>query len=176
VVVGGGGRREPMLPLELFRVRQFNAANLVTFIVYAALVGATFVVPVGLQQVAGYAPLQAGAALVPVTILMLALSARAGQLAQRIGPRLPMSLGPIIAGAGLALLVRLDAGTTYLTTVLPAIVVFGLGLSLTVAPLTSTVLSAVSDEHAGGAAAPNNHAAPGARPVSVSAPPLASGL
>src|SRR5262249_62331358 len=171
VVVGGGGRREPMLPLELFRVRQFNAANLVTFIVYAALVGATFVVPVGLQQVAGYAPLQAGAALVPVTILMLALSARAGQLAQRIGPRLPMSLGPIIAGAGLALLVRLDAGTTYLTTVLPAIVVFGLGLSLTVAPLTSTVLSAVDREPGGGGGPAAQHAAPAAGATPGGPPP-----
>jgi len=166
----------PMLPLELFRIRQFDAANLVTLIVYAALVGATFLLPVVLQQVAGYSPLQAGAALVPVTILMLALSARAGSLSQRIGPRLPMSLGPIVAGAGLALLVRVDAGTTYLSAVLPGIVVFGLGLSLTVAPLTSTVLSAVSDEHAGVASAINNDVARVAGLIAVAALPVVSGI
>jgi len=102
----------PMLPLELFELRQFDAANLVTFIVYAALVGSTFLLPVVLQVVVGYSPLQAGAALVPITLLMLALSAQAGRLSQRIGPRLPMALGPIVAGAGLALLVRVDAGST----------------------------------------------------------------
>lgn len=166
----------PMLPLELFGFRQFDAANLVTFIVYAALVGSTFLLPVVLQVVVGYSPVQAGAALVPITLLMLALSARAGRLSQRIGPRLPLALGPIVAGAGLALLVRVDAGTTYLGAVLPGIIVFGLGLSLTVAPLTSTVLAAVSEEHAGVASAVNNDVARVAGLIAVAALPVVSGI
>lgn len=166
----------PMLPLELFGFRQFDAANLVTFIVYAALVGSTFLLPVVLQVVVGYSPLQAGAALVPITLLMLALSARAGRLSQRIGPRLPMALGPVVAGAGLALLVRVDAGSTYLGAVLPGITVFGLGLSLTVAPLTSTVLASVSEEHAGVASAVNNDVARVAGLIAVAALPIVSGI
>ncbi len=166
----------PMLPLEIFSSRQFSSANLVTFVVYGALGGSIFLLPVVLQKVAGFSPIAAGAALLPVTILMLTLSARAGRLAQRIGPRLPMTVGPIVAGTGLALLTRVDAGSTYLGTVLPAMTVFGLGLSLTVAPLTSTVLAAASDRHAGVASAVNNDVSRVAGLVAVAALPVVAGI
>ena len=137
--------RHPMLPLDIFRSRQFTAANLVTFAVYASLGITFFLLVVNLQQVLGYSPMQAGLATLPVTALMLALSARAGLLADRIGPRLPMTVGPLGIAAGLALLSRVQEGTTYLGTVLPGLVVFGLGLTLTVRPSTATVLAAAAD-------------------------------
>ena len=166
----------PMLPLYLFQSRQLIAANLVTFIVYAALGGSIFLLPVVLQQAVGFSPLQAGAALAPVTILMLALSSRAGRLSRRIGPRLPMTLGPIVAGAGLSLLTRLGPGSSYLGDLLPAMVVFGLGLSLTVAPLTSTALSAIGEEHAGVASAVNNAVSRVAGLIAVAALPVVAGI
>src|SRR5580700_4019415 len=132
-----------MLPLGVFASRQFSAANAVTFVVYAALGGVLFLVPTVLQVVRGYTPLQAGIALLPVTVIMLVLSARSGALAARIGPRLQMSVGPVIIGIGLALFTRLGPSGNYLSEVLPALVVFGLGLALNVAPLTMTVLDAV---------------------------------
>ena len=166
----------PMLPLTLFRTRQFAAANLVTLIVYAALGGSVFLLPVVLQKTVGLSPLASGAALAPVTILMLILSARAGRLSRRIGPRLPMTLGPIVAGIGLMLLTRLGPGSTYVAGVLPAVVVFGLGLSLTVAPLTSTVLAAISEEHAGVASAINNAVSRVAGLLAVAALPTLAGI
>jgi hypothetical protein len=131
----------PMLPLAVFRARQFAATNTVTFIVYAALVGATFLLPVELQVVWGYSPLASGAALLPLTAIMLELSARSGRLASQIGPRLQMSVGPVVTGAGFALLTIAAHGSSYVIDVLPAVTVFGLGLAITVAPLT--VLSPV---------------------------------
>src|SRR5207248_11281845 len=113
----------PMLPLDVFRSRQFTAANLVTFVVYAALGGSLFLLPIQLQRVVGFSPLKAGTALIPITVVMLLLSARAGRLAQRIGPRLPMPVGPTLAGVGLALLARIGAGSTYVGEVLPAVLV-----------------------------------------------------
>jgi EmrB/QacA subfamily drug resistance transporter len=166
----------PLLSLALFRSRQFVAANLVTLLVYAALGGSFFLLPVALQGVMGLSPIQAGAALLPVTLLMLALSARAGRLSQRIGPRLPMTLGPMVAGLGLALLARVAPDSSFLGVVLPAIVVFGLGLSLTVAPLTATVLAAVSDEHAGAASAINNDISRVAGLIAVAALPQIAGI
>jgi predicted MFS family arabinose efflux permease len=166
----------PMLPLEIFGSSQFTAANLVTFVVYAALGGALFLLPIQLQRVVGFSPLKAGTALIPITVVMLLLSARAGRLAQRIGPRVPMTVGPIVAGVGLALLVRVTAGSTYTGAVLPAVIVFGLGLSLTVAPLTSTVLAAASEEHAGVASAVNNDVARVAGLVAVAALPIVAGI
>jgi len=167
--------QHPMLPMDLFRSRQFSAANAVTFVVYAALGGALFLLPIQLQRVLGWSALASGTALVPITILMLLLSARAGRLAQRIGPRLPMTLGPIVAGTGLLLLGRLGDGA-YLTGVLPAMIVFGLGLSLTVAPLTATVLAAASASRAGIASAVNNDVARVAGLVAVAALPVAAGI
>jgi EmrB/QacA subfamily drug resistance transporter len=168
--------RHPMLPLDIFTSRQFTSANLVTFVVYGALGGSFFLLPIQLQRVAGYSPLASGVALVPTTLVMLLLSARAGRLAQRIGPRLPMSLGPLLAAVGLALLVRIDAGGSYLVDVLPGVLVFALGLSLTVAPLTSTVLAAASAEHAGVASAINNDVARVAGLLAVAVLPVAAGI
>lgn len=170
------GREAALVPLELFASRQFSAANAVTFVVYAALGGALFLLPIQLQSTAGFSPLEAGAALVPMTIVMLLLSARAGRLAQRIGPRLPMSVGPIVAAVGLALLAQIDASSTYAAAVLPGVVVFALGLSLTVAPLTSTVLSAGGEAHAGVSAAVNNAVARIGGLIAVAVIPAAAGI
>jgi EmrB/QacA subfamily drug resistance transporter len=149
----------PMLPLSVFGQRQFAATNAVTFVVYAALTGATFLLPVVLQVVSGYSPLASGLALLPLTVVMLALSGRSGQLAARIGPRLQMSAGPIVVGAGLAMLTLATYGATYGVYVLPAVVVFGLGLAITVAPLTATALNSAPAQHSGIASAVNNDVA-----------------
>lgn len=148
--------RSPMVPMGMFRSRQFSGANLTTLAVYAGLGGAMFLLVIHLQQALGYSALEAGAALVPFTILMLLLSSRAGQLAQRIGPRLPMTVGPLIAGGGLFLMGRIEPGVTFASTVLPAVLVFGLGMTLTVAPLTSAVLAAVEEQHLGVGSGVNN--------------------
>ena len=166
----------PMLPLSIFRSRQFSAANGVTFVVYGALGGALFLVPVVLQQVCGYSPLQAGIALLPVTFIMLALSARSAALAARIGPRLQMTTGPLVIAAGMALFVRLDSSGDYLTQVLPAVLVFGFGLAINVAPLTSTALSAAPAEHSGIASAVNNDVARAASLIAVAVLPVAAGI
>jgi EmrB/QacA subfamily drug resistance transporter len=166
----------PVLPLSLFSSRQFNATNIVTFAVYGALGGALFLLPIQLEQVSGYTPLQAGISLLPLTVIMLALSARSGALAARIGPRLQMSVGPVIIAAGIALLARIGPSGNYLTEVLPAVVVFGLGLATCVAPLTATVLGAVSDQHAGAASAVNNDVARAASLIAVAVLPAAAGL
>ena len=149
----------PMVPLGVFRSEQFSGANAVTFAVYAALGTVTFLLVVHLQTDLGYSALEAGASLLPITACMLLLSARSGALAQRIGPRWPMTIGPLVVAVGMALLGRVEPGTTYWATVFPALIVLGLGLSLTVAPLTATVLGAVDDSHAGIASAINNSVA-----------------
>jgi MFS family permease len=166
----------PIMPLTLFRSRQFSAGNAVTLIVYAALAGALFLIPVQLQVVSGFPPVAAGSALLPVTVVMLLLSARMGRLAQRVGPRLPMTVGPIVAGAGLLLLVRVGAGSSYFSSVLPAVLVFALGLSATVAPLTATVLASAEVRHAGVASGVNNAVARAAGLLAVAGLPLAVGL
>jgi EmrB/QacA subfamily drug resistance transporter len=167
---------DPLMPLDLFRSTQFSAANGVTFVVYAGLGGALFLLPVALQEVSGYSPLEAGAALLPLTVLMLLLSARSGALAARIGPRLQMSVGPLVAGAGLALLSRATGSGGYFEDVFPAVVVFGLGLAFTVAPLTATVLAAAPAEHAGVASAINNDVARTASLMAVAILPAAAGI
>ena len=148
--------RAPMLPLELFRSHNFSAVNLATLCVYAGLIGAFFFITLFLQQVAGYSAFEAGAATTPVTVLMFLLSGRFGALASRIGPRLPMGLGPLIAAAGLLWLARVDSDAPYLSGILPAVLLFGLGLAMTVAPLTTTVLDAVEERHVGIASGVNN--------------------
>jgi EmrB/QacA subfamily drug resistance transporter len=168
--------RQPMLPLALFRDRQFSGANAMTLAVYGALGGAFFLLVVELQVVLGYSALEAGAALVPVTLLMLLLSTRAGALAQQIGPRLPMSLGPAIVAAGLLLWTQVDAGSSYLTAVLPGAIVFGLGLSLTVAPLTATIMASADDRHLGAASGINNAVARVAGLLAVALLPAVVGL
>ncbi len=166
----------PMLPLGIFSSRQFTAANLVTLAVYAALGGALFLLAVDLQQALRYSPVSAGAALFPVTVVMLLLSARAGALAQRIGPRMPMTVGPVIVTAGLLLMRRISPGGHYVAVVLPAVIVFGLGLSLTVAPLTATVLEAADERHAGVASGVNNAVARAAGLLAVAVLPALAGL
>jgi len=166
----------PMVPLGIFRSLQFSGANAVTFVVYGALSSVTFLLVVYLQTGLGYDALEAGAALLPVTVLTLVFSPRAGALAQRIGPRLPMTLGPLIVAAGTALFARVEPGTTYWESVFPAAVVLGAGLSLTVAPLTATVLAAVDDDHAGVASAVNNAVARIAGLLAIAVLPAAAGL
>jgi EmrB/QacA subfamily drug resistance transporter len=167
---------QPMLPLELFRIRPFTAANLVTFAVYAALGGVFFLVVLNLQVVSGFSPLAAGTALLPVTALMLVLSARAGALGQRIGPRVPMTAGPLVCAGALLLLARVGPDAEYLTDILPAAILLGLGLSLTVAPLTATALGSVPERHAGIASGVNNAVARAAGLLAVATLPLAAGI
>ena len=147
--------RAPMLPLSLFRERNFTIGNLATLTTYLGLGGVIFLLPVFLQEVSGYSPVQAGLALLPVTSLMIVLSRRFGALADRIGSRVLISLGALVAGCGLLLLARVDQRADYVSEVLPALLVFGLGLAMLVAPLTATVLGAVEEDHAGVAAAVN---------------------
>ena len=168
--------RHPLLPLVIFRSRQFTAANVITFIIYGALGGALFLLPIQLQRVVGLSALESGSALIPMTILMLLLSSLAGRFAQRTGPRLPMTVGPLIAAFGLALLVRVGPGGGYWFTIFPAVIVFGLGLSITVAPLTATVLAAAGPDHAGIASAINNDVARAAGLIAVATLPLVAGI
>jgi EmrB/QacA subfamily drug resistance transporter len=166
----------PMLPLAIFAQRQFASVNAVAFLVYGALTGATFLLPVVLQVVSGYSPLDSGLALLPLTILMLALSGRSGQLAARIGPRLQLTTGPVVTGAGLALLTLAPSGSSYALYVLPAAVVFGLGLAITVAPLTATAMSSAPSDHAGIASAVNNDMARLGGLLAVAALPALAGI
>ena len=166
----------PMLPLDVFRSRQFTGANAVTFVVYGALGGALFLLPVELQLVDHYSPMEAGLSLLPVTVIMLTFSARSGQLAARIGPRLQMSAGPLVVGAGLVLLSRAADGSNYLTHVFPAVLLFAVGLAITVAPLTATAMGAAPAEHAGVASAVNNVVARAAGLLAVALLPLVSGI
>jgi EmrB/QacA subfamily drug resistance transporter len=167
---------DPVLPLVVFRSRQFSATNIVTFIVYGALGGVLFLLPIQLQQVSGYTALEAGISLLPVTVIMLVLSARSGALAARIGPRLQMSVGPVLVGIGIALLVRINENGDYLTQVLPGVLVLGLGLATTVAPLTSTALGAVPASRSGVASAVNNDVARAAGLIAVAVLPAAAGI
>jgi EmrB/QacA subfamily drug resistance transporter len=160
---------EPMLALSIFRSRNFAVGNLVTFAAYAGLGAATFFVAVFLQQVAGYSAFEAGFALLPITLLLVTLSRRFGALATRFGPRLLMTAGPLTGGAGLLLFARLDASGDFLGQVLPATLVFGLGLAMTVAPLTATVLEGADRRHAGVASGVNNAIARVAALVAIAA-------
>jgi hypothetical protein len=166
----------PMLPLEIFSSKAFSAANLVTFLVYASNGGVFFLVVLNLQVVAGFSPLAGGVALLPITALMLLLSARSGALAQRIGPRIPMTVGPLVCAVALILMSRVGAGASYWLAVLPPVIILGLGLSLLVAPLTATALGALDDAHAGIASGVNNAVARAAGLLSVAVLPLAAGL
>ena len=166
----------PMMPLGMFRSRQFSAANLVTFVVYAALSGFFFLFVAFLQISMGYSPIAAGAASLPVTALMLLLSARSGALAQRIGARIPLSLGPLIIAVGLVLTTRIEPGDSYVTAVLPAVVVFGAGLTLVVAPVTATVLAAADSRHSGIASGINNAVSRVGGLLAVAVLPLIAGL
>jgi EmrB/QacA subfamily drug resistance transporter len=168
--------RHPMVPLDLFASRQFSGANGATLFVYASLGATTFFVVVYLQTSLGYSPLEAGAVFLPLTLLMLLFSARAGALAQRIGPRWPMTIGSLIVAIGVALFVRVAPGVSYVAGVLPATIVLGIGLTLTVAPLTTAVLAAVADNHAGVGSAVNNAVARIGSLLAVAVLPAMAGL
>ncbi|MCA0144014.1 MFS transporter [Blastococcus sp. LR1] len=168
--------RHPLIPPELFADRQFSAANATTLFVYAAL-GALFVLLVlQLQVVSGFSPLLAGTALLPLTALMLVFSARVGALAQRIGPRPLLTAGPLVAAGGVLLMLRVGPEASYLSDVLPAVTLFGAGLTLLVAPLTATVLDSAEDRHAGVASGVNNAVARAAGLLAVAVVPAAAGL
>lgn len=166
----------PMLPVGIFSSSQFTFANLLTFVVYGALGGVFFLLVVQLQNGLRYSALEAGAASLPVTVLMLTLSPSAGALAQRVGPRLLLTVGPLTIGGSMLLMTRIEPGVSYVTGVLPAVTLFGLGLSSTVAPVTITVLAAADERHAGVASGVNNAVARVAGLLAVAVLPIAAGI
>jgi EmrB/QacA subfamily drug resistance transporter len=147
---------QPMLPLELFQTRNFSVGNLATFFIYAALSLQGFLLVIFLQQTAHYSAVAAGLTMIPITIIMFLLSPRFGALAGVYGPRLFMGIGPIVAGCGALLMLRVGLPAQYLTELLPGIILFGLGLSMTVAPLTSAILGSIKSTQAGIGSAVNN--------------------
>lgn len=175
-VVCEAREREPMLELGVFADRTFSAANVLTLLVYGALGAVLFFLTLQLQTVVGYGALRAGVATLPLTLCMLLLAARGGRLAARIGPRLPLTVGPLVLAVGVLLMLRIGVGSSYWLDVLPAVTVFGLGLSLLVAPLTATVLAAAPDEHAGVASGVNNAVARAGSLLAVAALPVVVGL
>lgn len=160
---------EPMMPLGLFKRRNFAVGNLTTLTMYAGLGVATFFLVLFLQQVGGYSPIEAGLSLLPLTIIMFLQSRRFAALADRLGPHYFMGGGPLVAGAGLVLLLRTNASADYATQILPGVLVFALGLSATVAPLTATVLGAVEPGHSGVASGINNAVARVANLLAIAA-------
>lgn len=147
---------DAMLPMSLFRVRNFTAGNLSTIVIYGGLSIATFIIVIFLQEVGGFSAFSAGLSLLPVTIIMFLLSSQFGKLAGVYGPRLFMTVGPLLAGLGFILLSRSKLPVHYMTSILPGILVYGLGLSMTVAPLTSAVLGDIQEGYSGIASAVNN--------------------
>lgn len=170
------GREHPMVPLDLFANKWFAAANAITLLVYGGMGLVFFLLSIQLQVTAGWSALEAGTALVPVTLLLLVLSSRAGDLAQRIGPRWPLTLGPIFIAVGMLMYTRIGPDASYLTDVLPAVTVFGLGLSASVAPVTATAISSVPDRRSGAASGTNNAIARTGQLLTVAAVPPLVGL
>ena len=148
--------KQPMLPLSLFAIRNFTVGNIATTAIYAGLAVATFLITIFIQEVGGYSALFAGISLLPITVIMFFLSSKFGALAGKYGPRLFMSVGPLVAASGFALFLMVDNRVDYLTQILPGVLLFGLGLSITVAPLTAAILGCIDPKHAGIASAINN--------------------
>ncbi|WP_017574842.1 MFS transporter [Nocardiopsis kunsanensis] len=169
-------KRAPMLPLGIFRSVPFSATNAATVMIYAALGTLLFLLVIHLQEVGGYSPVTAGAAPLPLTVLMLLLSARSGDLAARIGPRPQLIAGPLLLAAGLVYLSRMPADPGYLVDVLPGVLLVALGMAVTVAPLTATVLASAPERHAGLASGVNNTFARGAQMIGVAAVPSLAGI
>jgi MFS family permease len=167
---------DPLVPPALFRSRAFTVMNLATGLLYGALGVSFFLVAYELQVAAGWTALRAGAALLPVTVLMFVLSAASGSLAQRIGPRLQLTAGPLLTGVGLLLLARIGPGASWAVDVLPGATVFGLGLVTFVAPLTATVMAAADPDHASVASGVNNATARTASLAALAVIPVLSGL
>lgn len=165
----------PMLPLRLFKVRNFSVGNISTFAIYGGLAVATFLITVFVQQVGGYSAIEAGLALMPVTIIMFILSPRFGALAGKYGPRLFMAIGPIIGAIGFLYMLRVDNPVLYWTQLFPGVLIFGLGLSITVAPLTSAILGSIDKAQAGIGSAVNNAVARIAALVAIAALGLVTG-
>jgi EmrB/QacA subfamily drug resistance transporter len=168
--------KNPLLPLEVFRNREFTGVNLTTLFMYASLSGLFFLLMLQLQNTLHWSSTTAGMTLLPINVLMLVLSPRAGRLAERIGPRLPMVIGALTAAVGAALFYRVRPGASYVTAILPATIVFGLGLSAFVAPLTGAALRAAGRQHAALASGVNNAVARLAGLLATAAIPLAAGL
>ncbi|MEV4243234.1 MFS transporter [Streptosporangium canum] len=171
-------RRSPgaLVPVGVFSSKVFTAVNVVTFIMYAAMSVVFFLLVVQLQVSAGFSPMTAGSAMIPVTVLMLLLSSQAGELAKRIGPRVPMTAGVLICAGALLLMSRIGEGSSYLTDVLVPTALFGLGLSAAVAPLTATVLATAEERYAGVASGVNNAVARTGGLLAVAAIPPLAGL
>ena len=167
---------DPMLPLSMFRLRTFSVANIVTFAVYGGLSAAMFLVSVEVQREMGYSALEAGAAFLPFTALLLVLSPRVGALQSRIGARLPLTVGPAVTAGGLLLFLRVEPGATYAGSVLPAVLVFALGMCLVVAPVTTTALTSVDNERSGLASGVNNAVARVSGLLAIAIVPIAARL
>jgi EmrB/QacA subfamily drug resistance transporter len=167
---------DPLLPLNVFESLQFSGANVATFLIYGALNAMLLLLILVLQNVAGYSALAAGSALLPLNVCLFFFSSPAGRLSARIGPRLPMTVGALVAGAGLALFTRVHADASYLRDVFPGALLFGLGMSALVAPLTVSVLHALGPWHAGLASGINNAVARLGGLIATAAIPLAAGL
>lgn len=169
-------RADPMLPLGLFRVRGFAVANAITFLLYGVMASVFFLFTLQLQRVLGYSAFEAGAAAAPVTVMMFFVSPRAGWLADRFGPRRPLAGGLVVVAAGVAMLSGMAAGDTYLTGVMPGILVTGLGIGLSVPTVTTAAMGSLADRHGGLAAGVNNAMARTAQLLGIPLLPLAAGL
>jgi EmrB/QacA subfamily drug resistance transporter len=168
--------RNPIVPLDLFRIRPFVGANLVTLLVYGGMGVMFFVVPLQLQVTLGWSPVRAGASMVPITLMMLVASSAAGALAQRIGPRWPLTVGPLVIAGGMLLLGRIGPTASSVLEVVLAVTVTGLGMAISVAPVTATALGAVPDERAGAASGLNNAVSGFGQTLAVAAVPPLAGL